>query len=88
MDVAARQGTHLVDGRIDRQHVIAQVALQAAGFLLRRAKVDDPRVDAVLDQGADAAGLRRYVEHIGGEHQRRHQQHLGAARLTGGAVAP
>ena len=75
VDVLAGRGAHPVDRVGDGADVIVEGALHAALLALRRAEVDQPGVDAGAGQRADRADVGRDVVDLGGDHQRRHQQH-------------
>jgi hypothetical protein len=84
---AAGDLRHLCHRLAERDHVIGQRALEAAGLPLRCAEVDHPRIDPTPGQLGDRARRRGHVVDVGRQHHRWHEEHGWAAIGRRGAVA-
>ena len=81
--------TDPVDRVTDGEDVVGEGALEPAGLVVGMAEVDDPGVDAPLVQRGHRGRARRHVPDLGGEHQRRDQQHRRrAVGYVVGVVVP
>ena len=74
VDRPPRLGRNRSDRVVDREHVVIQGALEAPRLTLGGAKIDDPHIDARVEQRRDTRDIRGDVVDLRGHHQGRDEE--------------